>query len=278
MTALNPSHPLDTFSDAHVRVAGLTMAYERFVVQRDLDFSVRRGEIFIIMGGSGCGKSTLLRHLIGLKPPQKGHVFFDGLDLWEAPAPIRDRLLLKMGILYQSGALWSSMTLAENIALSLSAHTRLSKPEIAELVSLKLSLVGLAGFEDFYPAEISGGMQKRAALARALALDPEILFFDEPSAGLDPISARRLDELIVHLSESLGSTAIIVTHDLASILDIGTNSIFLDTDSKTIIARGAPRELAAHAEHPTVREFLNRGHLPPTPVGINEFAAPRRSS
>ena len=263
---------------AHVRVSGLTMAYDRFVVQRDLDFAVRRGEIFIIMGGSGCGKSTLLRHLIGLKRPQQGHVFFDGLDLWEAPARVRDRLLLKMGILYQSGALWSSMTLAENIALSLSAHTTLSKPEIAELVSLKLSLVGLAGFEDFYPAEISGGMQKRAALARALALDPEILFFDEPSAGLDPISARRLDQLIVHLSESLGSTAIIVTHDLASILEIGTNSIFLDTDSKTIIARGAPRELAEQAEHPTVREFLNRGNLPPAPAGRDEFPADRRSS
>jgi phospholipid/cholesterol/gamma-HCH transport system ATP-binding protein len=278
MAHLSSAFPIEPAADEHVRVAGLTMAYDRFVVQRDLDFSVRRGEIFIIMGGSGCGKSTLLRHLIGLKRPQQGHVFFDGLDLWEAPARVRDRLLLKMGILYQSGALWSSMTLAENIALSLSAHTTLSKPEIAELVALKLSLVGLAGFEDFYPAEISGGMQKRAALARALALDPEILFFDEPSAGLDPLSARRLDQLIVHLSESLGSTAIIVTHDLASILEIGTNSIFLDTDSKTIIARGAPRELAEQAEHPTVREFLNRGNLPPAPAVSDEFPADRRSS
>jgi len=245
--------------NSHVSVTGLTMAYDEFVVQRDLNFCVRRGEIFIIMGGSGCGKSTLLRHLIGLKPPLAGHVFFDGMDLWEAPPRERDRMLLKMGILYQSGALWSSMTLAENIALSLSAHTRLGRKEIAELVSLKLSLVGLAGFEDFYPAEISGGMQKRAALARALALDPEILFFDEPSAGLDPISARRLDDLILHLSQSLGCTAIVVTHDLASILEIGTNSIFLDTYSKTIIARGSPRELIHQAEHPTVRDFLSRG-------------------
>ena len=250
---------INTKNDSHVSVAGLTMAYDDFVVQRDLNFAVRRGEIFIIMGGSGCGKSTLLRHLIGLKPPLKGHVCFDGMDLWEAPSRARDRILMKMGILYQSGALWSSMTLAENIALSLSAHTRLARKEIAELVSLKLSLVGLAGFEDFYPAEISGGMQKRAALARALALDPEILFFDEPSAGLDPISARRLDELILHLSQSLGCTAIVVTHDLASILEIGTNSIFLDTDSKTIIARGSPRELIHQAEHPTVRDFLSRG-------------------
>ncbi len=237
------------------------MTYGDFLIQRDLDFAVRRGEIFIIMGGSGCGKSTLLRHLIGLKAPASGQVYFDGEDLWDLPAANRDRMLLKMGILYQTGALWSAMTLAENIALPLSAHTRLSKADIAELVALKLALVGLAGFEDFYPAEISGGMQKRAALARALALDPEILFFDEPSAGLDPISARRLDELILHLSESLGCTAVIVTHDLSSILSIGTDSIFLDAESKTIIARGPPGELLHHAEHPTVREFLNRGQV-----------------
>lgn len=243
----------------HVRVTDLTMAYDRFVIQQDVNFAVRRGEIFIIMGGSGCGKSTLLRHLIGLKAPEQGQVSFDGKDLWAAPPRERDALLLKMGILYQSGALWSSMTLAENIALPLTAHTRLQRAEISELVALKLSLVGLAGFGDYYPAEISGGMQKRAALARALALEPEILFFDEPSAGLDPISARRLDELILHLSESLGCTAIIVTHDLASILEIGGNSIFLDAESKTIIARGPPRWLRDHADHPTVRDFLQRG-------------------
>ena len=249
----------------HVSVTGLTLAYDGFVVQRDLNFAVRRGGIFIIMGGSGCGKSTLLRHLIGLKTPAAGHVFFDGMDLWEAPGRIRERVLLKMGILYQSGALWSSMTLAENIALPLAAHTRLSKAEIADLVGLKLALVGLAGFESFYPAELSGGMQKRAALARALALDPEILFFDEPSAGLDPISARRLDELILHLSQSLGCTAVIVTHDLASILEIGGDAIFLDALAKTIIARGPPRELLRQPGHPTVREFLTRGQTRATP-------------
>jgi len=244
------------------------MAYDHFVIQQDVNFAVRRGEIFIIMGGSGCGKSTLLRHLIGLKAPEQGRVFFDDKDLWAAPPRERDALLLKMGILYQSGALWSSMTLAENIALPLTAHTRLQRAEISELVALKLSLVGLAGFGDYYPAEISGGMQKRAALARALALEPEILFFDEPSAGLDPISARRLDELILHLSESLGCTAIIVTHDLASILEIGGNSIFLDAESKTIIARGAPRWLRDHADHPTVRDFLQRGQpINATPEG-----------
>lgn len=262
-----PADPPDLFKP-HVHVTGLTLAYDHFVVQRDLDFAVRRGEIFIIMGGSGCGKSTLLRHLIGLKAPLAGHVYFDGMDLWAAPAWARDRMLLKMGILYQSGALWSAMTLAENIALPLSAHTNLSQREIAELVSLKLSLVGLAGFESFLPAELSGGMQKRAALARALALDPEILFFDEPSAGLDPISARRLDELILHLSQSLGNTAVIVTHDLASILEIGTDAIFLDAEAKTIIARGAPRDLLRHAEHPTVRDFLTRGQTPGPSAGL----------
>jgi phospholipid/cholesterol/gamma-HCH transport system ATP-binding protein len=251
--------PISDMHDAHIRVSNLTMAYGDFVVMRGLDFAVRRGEIFIIMGGSGCGKSTLLRHLIGLKPPAAGTVYFDHSDLWQADPEERSRLLLRMGVLYQSGALWSSMTLAENIALPLSGHTDLGPRDIAELVSLKLALVGLAGFEDFYPAELSGGMQKRAALARAMALDPEILFFDEPSAGLDPVSARRLDDLILHLRDSLGSTVVIVTHELASILGIGTASIFLDSEAKTIIAQGPPRELLAHCDHPTVRDFLTRG-------------------
>ncbi|WP_348758255.1 ABC transporter ATP-binding protein [Candidatus Methylocalor cossyra] len=247
----------------HLRVTGLTLAYGDFLVLRDIDFTVGRGEIFIIMGGSGSGKSTLLRPLIGLQPPAAGTVRFAGEDLWQLAPAQRDRLLRRMGILYQGGALWSAMTLAENVALPLALNTRLAPGEIAELVSLKLALVGLAGFESFYPAELSGGMQKRAALARALALDPEILFFDEPSAGLDPVSARRLDELILHLRDSLGSTVVIVTHDLASILDIGTDSIFLDAESKTIIARGPPRELLAHCPQPRVREFLTRGGASP---------------
>jgi phospholipid/cholesterol/gamma-HCH transport system ATP-binding protein len=250
-------------NEEHIRVAGLTMGYGDFVVMRGLDFAIRRGEIFIIMGGSGSGKSTLMRHLIGLAEPQAGSIRFDGIDLWLAPADERSRLVQRMGILYQTGALWSAMTLAENIALPLSAHTDLGRREIAELVSLKLALVGLAGFEDFYPAELSGGMQKRAALARAMALDPEILFFDEPSAGLDPVSAYRLDELILHLRDSLGSTVVIVTHELASILGIGTDSIFLDIDTKSIIARGPPRELLARCEEPNVLDFLTRGSARP---------------
>ena len=235
------------------------MGYDEFIVQQALNFEVQRGEIFIVMGGSGCGKSTLLRHLIGLKSPMTGEVYFDGTNLWEASPQERAQLLRRMGILYQSGALWSSMTLAENIALPLSEHTTLSAPEIQDIVSVKLALVGLAGFERFYPSEISGGMQKRAALARAMALDPEILLFDEPSAGLDPISARRLDELIVHLKESLGTTLVIVTHDLDSILGIGTDAIFLDTEQKTIIARGHPKTLLEESQENTVREFLTRG-------------------
>ena len=265
MTHLTPKSPTPecAHSEAvHIEVNNLTMAYDGFVVQKEMSFKVCRGEIFIIMGPSGCGKSTLLRHLIGIKAPSSGSVRFDGLDLWGVNDETRHALLLRMGILYQSGALWSSMTLAENIALPLSAHTRLSRKEVMELVSFKLSLVGLSGFEDYYPAEISGGMQKRAALARAIALDPEILFFDEPSSGLDPISAGRLDELIVHLTESLGSTAVVVTHDLASILEIGTNSIYLDIETKTILAEGPPGDLLEISSSQNVRDFLSRGRSP----------------
>lgn len=235
------------------------MEYEGYLVQKDISFDVKRGEIFIIMGGSGCGKTTLLRHLIGLKRPMHGEVLINGEDLWKKTEASRTEMLLKMGILYQSGALWSAMTLAENVALPLMEHRHLGRGEIKDLVSFKLSLVGLSGFESYYPSEVSGGMQKRAALARAMALDPEILFFDEPSAGLDPVSARRLDELIQHLSVSLGRTAVVVTHDLASILEIGTDSVFLDSESKSIIASGPPKRLLDEPSHPTVRDFLHRG-------------------
>ena len=243
----------------HIVVSDLTMAYGDFVIQRDLSFTVNRGDIFIVMGGSGCGKSTLLRHLIGLKSPARGKVFYEDVSFWDVEQQKRDRILQKCGILYQKGALWSSMTLAENVALPLGQYTDLSASEINDLVALKLALVGLAGFEDFYPSEISGGMQKRAGLARAMALDPEILFFDEPSAGLDPVSAKRLDDLILELRESLGTTIVVVTHELASIFAIGNNSVFLDAETRTMLAQGDPHVLLAESQNKTVRDFLTRG-------------------
>jgi phospholipid/cholesterol/gamma-HCH transport system ATP-binding protein len=248
-----------TNKKAHIAVKDLTMAYGTFVVQRDLTFTINRGDIFIIMGGSGCGKSTLMRHMVGLKAPAKGHVFYDGVSFWETDPVGRDRFMRNIGISYQSGALFSSMTLAENISLPLQQYTDLSPGQIREIVSLKLSLVGLSGFDDYYPSEISGGMQKRVGLARAIALDPEIVFFDEPSAGLDPISARLLDDLILELSESLGTTVVIVTHELASIFAIGNNSVFLDPEAKTMIAQGDPKKLLAESQNPVVHKFLTRG-------------------
>ena len=251
--------PAERLQDAHIFVHNLTMAYGSLVIQRDLTFGVQRGDIFIIMGGSGCGKSTLLRHLVGLQAPAQGEVFYDGQSLWQVEPAERERMIRRFGVLYQSGALWSSMTLAENIALPLEQYTDLSPSQIRDMVSLKLALVGLAGFADYYPSEISGGMQKRAGLARAMALDPDILFFDEPSAGLDPVNSRRLDDLILELRDSLGATVVIVTHELASILTIGTNSVFLDADTKTMIAQGDPKKLLAESPDPKVHQFLTRG-------------------
>ena len=248
-----------TAADAHITVQDLTMAYGDFVIQRDLDFVIRRSDIFIIMGGSGCGKSTLLRHLIGLKAPAKGRVLYGDVSYWESPAQTQEQIKRGFGMSFQSGALWSSLTLAENIALPLGEYTDLTPGDIAEVVSLKLSLVGLAGYEAFYPSEISGGMRKRAALARAIALDPDILFFDEPSAGLDPISSRRLDDLMLELRDSLGTTIVVVTHELASIFTIGNNSVFLDPVTRTMIATGDPKFLRDESPDPGVREFLNRG-------------------
>jgi phospholipid/cholesterol/gamma-HCH transport system ATP-binding protein len=243
----------------HIIVSDLTMAYGDFVIQRDLSFTINYSDIFIIMGGSGCGKSTLLRHLIGLKSPAKGQVFYGDINFWDITPDERSRIMKKCGILYQKGALWSSMTLAENVALPLEEYSGLSHSNIKEIVSLKLALVGLAGYEEFYPSEISGGMQKRAGLARAMALDPEILFFDEPSAGLDPVSARRLDDLILELRDSLGTTVVIVTHELASIFAIGNNSVFLDAETRTMIAQGDPNRMLAETDDPKVKEFLTRG-------------------
>jgi len=248
-----------TDSAPHIIVRDLTMAYGNFVVQRDLTFTINHGDIFIIMGGSGCGKSTLMRHMIGLQKPAIGQIVIDEFNFWNAAIQERETMMRNFGILYQSGALWSSMTLAENIALPLEEYTDLSTNDIKEVISLKLALVGLSGFEEYYPSEISGGMQKRAGLARAMALDPEILFFDEPSAGLDPISAKLLDDLILELRDSLGATVVIVTHELASIFAIGNNSVFLDPETKTMIAGGDPNKLLAESKNPKVQNFLTRG-------------------
>ncbi|HFD78785.1 MAG TPA: ATP-binding cassette domain-containing protein [Gammaproteobacteria bacterium] len=235
------------------------MAYGSFVVQQHLDFSIRRGDIFIIMGDSGCGKSTLLRHMVGLMRPAAGRVLYGECDFWAVDESQRKQLIRNFGMSYQRGALWSSMTLAENIAVPLAEYTDLDATDIRELARLKLALVGLAGFEDYYPSEISGGMMKRAALARAIALDPDIVYFDEPSAGLDPISSRLLDDLILELRDSLGATVVVVTHELASIFTIGNNSVFLDAEKKTMTASGAPRELRDHSPDPKIRRFLTRG-------------------
>lgn len=242
------------------------MAYGDFVIQRDLNFTVERGDIFIIMGGSGCGKSTLMRHMVGLLRPVAGRVKFGETGLWEAEPEARAAILRRCGVMFQSGALWSSMTLLENVCLPLAEHTDLSARDIREIGALKLALVGLAGFEEFFPSEISGGMQKRAGLARAIAMDPEILFFDEPSAGLDPISARRLDDLILELRDSMAATAVVVTHELASIFAIGTNSVFLDPESRTLIASGDPKRLRDESRDPRVLRFLTRGESEDAPV------------
>ncbi len=242
-----------------IEVRHLDMGYGNFILMNDLNFTVNTGDVFIIMGGSGCGKSTLLKILVGLKEPSAGQVFYGNESLWESDPKGQDRIMKRFGILYQSGALWSSMTLAENVGLPLEQYTTLNPAEIRDMVSLKLALVGLAGFEEFYPSEISGGMKKRAGLARAMALDPDILFFDEPSAGLDPVSARMLDDLILELKASLGTTFVIVTHELASIFAIGNNSVFLDVESRTMTASGDPNKLLAESTDPRVRNFLTRG-------------------
>jgi len=253
-----PSAGGDAAVETRIAVTELTMAYGANVIQRDLDFAVRRGQIFIIMGGSGCGKSTLLRHMIGLQTPAKGDVLYDGRSFWKADPDEREQMMRRFGVLYQKGALWSSMTLGENVALPLSEFTDLRAVQIREIAALKLALVGLSGFENFYPSEISGGMQKRAGLARAMALDPDILFFDEPSAGLDPVSSKLLDDLILELRSTLGATVVVVTHELASIFAIGDDSVFLDAETKTMIAHGNPKTLLAESDNPKIRAFLTR--------------------
>jgi phospholipid/cholesterol/gamma-HCH transport system ATP-binding protein len=244
-----------------IEVRGLTMRYGPLVVMEDLNFQVQRGEIFVIMGGSGSGKSTLLKHLIGLKAPAEGSILFEGEDFLEADERTRKGILRRMGVLYQNGALWSGLTLAENVALPLEEYTKLDARSVGEVVSLKLALVGLRGFEAFYPAEISGGMRKRAALARATALDPDVLFFDEPSSGLDPITASRLDDLILQLRDSFGTTIVVVSHDLDSIFKIADRALFLDIKERTMTATGRPQDLRESPPSDEVRRFMTRSSL-----------------
>lgn len=241
-----------------IRAEGLTVSYGPKIIQRDLNFSVRRGDVFVIMGGSGCGKSSLMRVLMGLLPPGAGRVLYGGEDFWAAASARRAEIMRRVGVLFQSGALWSSRTLAENVTLPLEYYTALPPRARRSIASLKLAQVGLAGFEDYYPSEISGGMKKRAGLARALALDPEIVFFDEPSAGLDPLSAAQLDELILELRDSMGMTVIMVTHELPSIFAVADDAVFLDAKLRTLTAQGSPRELLRRGPAEVAR-FLRRG-------------------
>ncbi len=244
-----------------ILVDQLTAGYDGRIVLKEVSFEVRRGEIFFIIGGSGCGKSTLLRNIVGLNPPKRGRVEFFGEKFSEADAATRRARLKTFGVLFQSGALWSSLTLRQNVALPLEEYTTLSRREIDEIATFKLGQVGLAGFEDYFPAEVSGGMKKRAGLARALALDPAIVFFDEPSAGLDPVTSRKLDELILQVRETLGTTIVVVSHELASIFGIADRVIMLDRGAQGIIAQGPPKTLASGSRDPRVLEFLHRGDV-----------------
>jgi len=258
-TAPTPAHP----GTPAIAVEKLACAYEDTVVLREVSFTVARGEVFFIIGGSGCGKSTLLRNLIGINTPTAGTVKFFDVPFTDRDTAARRELLKNFGVLYQGGALWTSLTLRQNVALPLEEYTPLHRREIEEIAALKLAQVGLTGFEDYYPSEISGGMKKRAGLARALALDPAILFLDEPSAGLDPITSRRLDELVLQIREMFGTTIVVVSHELASIYSIADRVIMLDRGEKGIIAEGRPAELALHSRDLRVTEFLRRGDLPP---------------
>jgi phospholipid/cholesterol/gamma-HCH transport system ATP-binding protein len=249
----------NTDRQAHITVTRLTMGYGKRILMQDLDFTVFKGDVFAIMGGSGCGKSTLMRILMGLKAPHTGHVRYGEVDFWSLAKIERKRMMQRFGVLYQSGALWSSMTLAENVGLPLSLYTDLGANAINDIVQFKLSLVGLQGFENYYPAQLSGGMRKRAGLARAMALDPEVLFFDEPSAGLDPLSAKQLDDLIIEINRSLGATVVVVTHELLSIFTIATNAVFLDGRTRKMGASGPPKKMLETSHNPNVIQFLTRG-------------------
>jgi phospholipid/cholesterol/gamma-HCH transport system ATP-binding protein len=245
-------------AQAVIEIDGLTAGYGEQTILREVSFTVHEGEILAVLGGSGCGKSTLLRHVLGLLPPKAGSVKIRGVDVHRAGEEQKTRLRRDLGVLFQSGALFGSMTLAENLALPLHQYTDLPEALVAELVALKLALVGLEGCGDRYPAELSGGMRKRAGLARAMALDPTILFFDEPSAGLDPVTSAELDALILGLNAGLGTTMVIVTHELASILSVAGRAIMLDREAQGIIAEGPPAQLRDQCADPRVQAFFHR--------------------
>jgi phospholipid/cholesterol/gamma-HCH transport system ATP-binding protein len=241
-----------------IEARDLTARFGSNTLFEHVSFDVRRGEVFVILGGSGCGKSTLLKLMIGLVPPAAGHVGILGTDVWSTEGEGRLDLLKRIGVMWQQGALFGSQTLLENVEMPLAEHTILPPEARTEVARAKLGLVGLSEAAARLPSEVSGGMLKRAGIARALALDPAILFLDEPSAGLDPITSAGLDELIRDLSRSLGTTFVVVTHELASILAIGDRCIMLDKEAKGMIAEGDPRELRDHGTHPTVRAFFRR--------------------
>ncbi|MBO1328246.1 ATP-binding cassette domain-containing protein [Acetobacter suratthaniensis] len=244
--------------DTLIAVRDLTLSFGPKIIQQRVSFDVKRGSVFAVMGGSGCGKSTMLKSMIGLLRPTTGQILVGGEDYWAQNERRRTDINHRFGVLFQSGALWSSMTVGENVALPMEMFTDLKPAVIRRLVELKLGLVGMEHAIDLYPSEISGGMRKRAGLARAMALDPDILFFDEPSAGLDPITSARLDDLILTLRDGLGATVIIVSHELPSLFAIADDGIFLDATTHTAIAHGAPRSLRDNSDIPEVRAFMNR--------------------
>jgi len=248
-------------SEQIINVDSLTIGYDDRVVLEDITFSVAKGEVFIILGGSGCGKTTLLKCLIGLNQPWEGDIRIKGQSIVDAEGDDKRRIMRSLGVLYQSGALFGSLSVKDNIALPLEEYTCLPPEMINSVVEDKLALVGLNGFEDYMPGSLSGGMKKRVGLARAMALNPEILFFDEPSAGLDPVSAAQLDRLILSIRESLGTTMVIVTHELDSIFAVGDTAIMLDKNTKGIVARGAPEDLRRDPPNEWVAEFMSRSGL-----------------
>ena len=246
-------------TDKILRVNNLRLAYGDYEVLKGVSFHALRGECLVVMGGSGCGKSTLLKSMVGLLEPLDGEITVDSQNVWSLDVDVQEAVVRKFGVLFQGGALWGSMNLLENVSLPLEIYTDLNPSEIEGLARYKLNLVGLSGYSEFYPAQLSGGMKKRAGLARAMALDPDILFLDEPSAGLDPVNSHRLDNLINELKESLGITFVVVTHELASIFDIADYSIFLDGKKKTLVDQGKPADLRENSKFEEVRAFLHRG-------------------